>query len=169
MSTQVSGAGYSINSYGKASLSYLALKDMLGDEVFKKALHHYMDTWNGKHPIPWDYFYAMSAGAGQNLNWFFQNWFFTNHYIDLKIDAVQKQVGYYTLTVQNTGGFAVPFDIKIVYGDGKSATLHESPAIWQKNQKEQIFKISTKKSIQSIKVDGGIFMDYTPLDNIWNG
>ncbi len=31
MSTQVSGAGYGKNSYGKASLSYLALKDLLGD------------------------------------------------------------------------------------------------------------------------------------------
>ena len=56
MSTQVSDAGYGNNSYGKASLIYLALKDMLGDDLFKKALHHYMDNWNGKHPIPWDYF-----------------------------------------------------------------------------------------------------------------
>lgn len=52
MSTQVSGAGYGNNSYGKASLSYLALKDMLGDALFKKALHFYMNAWNGKHPIP---------------------------------------------------------------------------------------------------------------------
>ncbi|MEG0850166.1 MAG: M1 family metallopeptidase, partial [Flavobacterium sp.] len=35
MSTQVSGAGYGNNSYGKASLSYLALKDLLGDDLFK--------------------------------------------------------------------------------------------------------------------------------------
>jgi hypothetical protein len=32
------------NAYGKPSLSYLALKDMLGDKLFKKALHHYMNT-----------------------------------------------------------------------------------------------------------------------------
>ena len=36
-------AGYGNNSYGKASLSYFALKDMLGDQLFKKALHTYMD------------------------------------------------------------------------------------------------------------------------------
>ncbi len=40
MSSQVSGAGYGNNSYGKASLSYLALKDMLGDDLFKKAFMH---------------------------------------------------------------------------------------------------------------------------------
>jgi len=169
MSTQVSGAGYGNNSYGKASLSYLALKDMLGDATFKKALHHYMDEWHGKHPIPWDYFNAMSTGSGQNLNWFFNNWFFTNNYIDLKIDTVQREKDFYTVKVKNVGGFAIPFDIKIIYADGQIAMLHETPAIWEKNSKEQLFKISSKKIIKSVEVDGGIFMDYTPDDNIWKG
>ena len=167
MSTQVSGVGYGNNSYGKASLSYLALKDMLGDELFKKALHHYMDTWHGKHPIPWDYFYAMNAGAGQDLNWFFNNWFFTNNYIDLKIDQVKKQSGAYMVSIKNVGGFAIPFDVKVIYEDGNTSLQHQTPAFWQKNQQTQMLKISTAKNIQSIELDGGIFMDYTPKDNIW--
>ena len=40
MSSQLSGAGYGNNSYGKASLSYLALKDLLGDDLLKKRLTH---------------------------------------------------------------------------------------------------------------------------------
>jgi aminopeptidase N len=90
MSTQVSGAGYGNNSYVKASLSYLALKDYLGDDLFKKALHHYMNNWNGKHPVPWDYFNSMNTGSGKNLNWFFHNWFYTNNYIDLKVGKFHK-------------------------------------------------------------------------------
>jgi hypothetical protein len=168
MSTQVSGAGYGNNSYGKASLSYLALKDMLGDATFKKALHYYMSNWNGKHPIPWDYFNSMSTGSGQNLNWFFNNWFFTNNYIDLKIDNVKKGNGTYDVLVRNVGGFAIPFDTKIIFEDGSTASMHETPATWQKNEKEQVLKISTKKEIKSIELDGGIFMDYTPKDNWWN-
>ena len=168
MSTQVSGAGYGNNSYGKASLSYLALKDLLGDATFKKALHYYMSEWNGKHPIPWDYFNSMSTGSGQNLNWFFNNWFFTNNYIDLKIDNVKKGNGTYDVSVQNVGGFAIPFDVKIIYEDGSTASMHETPATWQKNEKEQLLKISTKKDIKSIELDGGIFMDYTPKDNWWS-
>lgn len=167
MSTQVSGAGYGNNSYGKASLSYLALKDLLGDRLFKKALHHYMDAWHGKHPIPWDYFNAMNAGSGQNLNWFFNNWFFSNHYIDLKIDQVKKQNGFYNVAVKNPGGFAIPFDVKVVDEDGTTTTIHQSPAIWKKNQEGALIKIPTTKNISSVELDGGIFMDYTPLDNKW--
>ena len=69
MSSQLSGVGYGNNSYGKASLSYLALKDMLGDELFKKALHNYMEDWNGKHPIPWDYFYRHEYPAYLSRIW----------------------------------------------------------------------------------------------------
>jgi aminopeptidase N len=167
MSTQVSGLGYGNNSYGKASLSYLALKDLLGDTLFKKALHHYMDAWNGKHPVPWDYFNSMSAGSGKNLNWFFKNWFFTNNYIDLKIDNVKKQPGFYTFNVKNIGGFAIPFDVKITYEDGTTSLEHQTPAFWQKEQKENVIKLSTDKHIKSIELDGGIFMDYTPEDNVW--
>ncbi|MFC6222797.1 M1 family metallopeptidase [Hymenobacter artigasi] len=151
-------AGYGNNAYGKPSLSYLALKDMLGDALFKKALHEYMDRWHGKHPIPWDYFNSMSSASGQDLSWFFNNWFFTNNYIDLAVTASGS-----TVTVQNIGGFAVPFDVNVEYTDGTKETLHQSPAVWQANQKQAT--ITVKKPVKSVKLDGGIFMDANEKDN----
>ncbi|TCD10849.1 M1 family peptidase [Pedobacter frigidisoli] len=167
MSDQVSGAGYGNNSYGKASLSYLALKDMLGDALFKMALHNYMNTWNGKHPIPWDYFNSMNTGAGQNLNWFFQNWFFTNNYLDLAISKPQISSGKATFVIKNIGGFAIPFDILVTDTDGKTETIHKTPAVWKVNQKEITMTINTNRKIKSIALDNGIYVDATPKDNVY--
>lgn len=167
MSDQVSGAGYGNNSYGKASLSYLALKDMLGDELFKKALHTYMSNWNGKHPIPWDYFNSMNAGSGQNLNWFFQNWFFTNNYLDLAITKVSSAAGKASVAIKNVGGFAIPFDVVVTYTDGKTDTIHKTPAVWKANQKEVSVTFKASKKIKSVSLDNGIYMDATPSDNVW--
>ncbi|WP_316805974.1 M1 family metallopeptidase [Pedobacter agri] len=167
MSDQVSGAGYGNNSYGKASLSYLALKDMLGDDLFKKALHHYMNTWNGKHPIPWDYFNSMNTGSGQNLNWFFQNWFFTNNYLDLAITKPQITSGKATFVINNVGGFAIPFDILVTDTEGKTETIHKTPAVWKVNQKEFTMTINTNRKIKSIALDNGIYVDATPSDNVY--
>jgi len=167
MSDQVSGVGYGNNSYGKASLSYLALKDMLGDDLFKKALHNYMSNWNGKHPIPWDYFNSMNSGAGQDLNWFFQNWFFTNNYIDLALTKVSLSAGKAVFVIKNEGGFAIPFDIKVTDSEGKTETIHKTPAVWKVNQKEVTMTINTNRKIKSIALDGGIYMDATPADNIY--
>lgn len=161
--------GYAHNAYGKASLSYLALRDLLGDELFKKALHVYMANWHGKHPIPWDYFNSMNSGSGKNLNWFFYNWFFTNDYIDISLQAVVKEAGGYVFSIQNIGGYAIPFDIKLTYADGATQTIHETPAVWEHNQKQVFFHITTKKVIKSAVLDNGIFMDADMSNNSWTG
>ncbi|SEO13063.1 hypothetical protein SAMN05192574_105417 [Mucilaginibacter gossypiicola] len=160
--------GYGNNSYGKPSLSYFALKDMLGDELFKKALHGYMDRWHGKHPIPWDYFNSMSNITGKNLDWFFNNWFFTNYYIDLSLKSVTKSAGGYTAAIKNVGGFVVPFDVKVTYADGSAESFHQTPAVWEKNQKQISVDIKTTKSIKSVTLNGGIFMDADESNNTWN-
>jgi len=157
--------GYGNNSYGKPSLSYFALKDMLGDNLFKKALHGYMDRWHGKHPIPWDYFNCMSNISGSNLNWFFNNWFFSNYYIDLNLQKVGKAKDGYVADIKNVGGYAIPFDVKIIYADGTTETKHQSPAVWEKNQKQISVGIKTAKAIKSVTLDGGIFVDATEGNN----
>jgi len=167
MSTQVSDAGYGNNAYGKPSLAYLALKDMLGDEMFGKALRTYMSRWNGKHPIPWDFFYSINDATKQNLNWFWNSWFFSNNYIDLAISKVTIKGKNYTVSVKNTGGFAVPFDIKVTFADGKEQLLHQTPLAWKNNRKETFFEVNVNAPVQSITLDGGIFMDASPADNVW--
>lgn len=155
------------NEYGKASLSYLALKDLLGDDLFKKALHTYMDNWHGKHPIPWDYFNSMSSGSGRNLSWFFNNWFFTNGYDDLALKNVIKTPGGYKVDVQNVGGFAIPFDVNVTYADGSTESFHQTPAVWEKNQKNTSVAIKTTRSIKSAELDNGIYMDADLSNNKW--
>jgi hypothetical protein len=161
--------GYGNNAYGKPSLSYLALKDMLGDVLFKKALHGYMDRWHGKHPIPWDYFNSMSNVSGRNLTWFFNNWFFTHYYNDLAIKSGVTGKDGYTLTVANIGGFAIPFDVVITYTDGTTKTIHKTPAVWEANQKQTLVTFTSErgKSLKSVTLDNGIYMDANTSDNTW--
>ncbi|MGI4824305.1 MAG: M1 family metallopeptidase [Janthinobacterium lividum] len=152
-------AGYGNNSYGKASLSYLALQDMLGEELFKKSLHTYMDRWHGKHPIPWDYFNSMTSASGQDLNWFFHNWFFTNGYIDLALTSANKTAQGTVVTLKNIGGFAVPVNLKVSYADGSSETLHRTPEIWRTNQQQATITLPPAKAVQSVELVNGLFMD----------
>ncbi len=163
----LNGAALGNNEYGKASLGYLAVKDLLGDVVFKKCLHEYMNRWNGKHPTPWDFFYSFNDAAGKNLNWFWHNWFFTNGFIDLAVDKVTKAKKGYTINLKNIGGFVAPVDVMVEYTDGSKETLHQTPELWFTNQNEAIIKIATKKVIKSIKLNGGIFMDADISNNTW--
>jgi hypothetical protein len=163
----LNGAGYGNNAYGKPSLGYLAMKDLLGDELFRKCLHEYMSRWHGKHPIPWDFFFTFNDASGRNLNWFWNNWYFSNYYIDLAIQHINKTDVGYQLTIVNIGGFAAPFDVQVKYQDGTSERMHETPAFWQSDQKTGIVNIKTNKPLQSIVLDGGIFMDADESNNEW--
>ena len=165
MSSQLTGIGYGSNAYIKPAFAYLSLKAMLGDQLFKETLHYYMNSWAGKHPTPWDFFYSFNAGSGQNLNWFWNNWFFSNNYIDLKINSAAVSGKNLNLSVENVGGFAIPFEVEITYQDGKLSKKQITPEIW-KNSKLYQTSIEINQNVKSLKIDGGIFMDYTPNDNV---
>jgi hypothetical protein len=155
------------NEYGKPSLGYLALKDMLGDNLFKKCLHDFMNKWQSKHPIPWDMFYTFNHASGQDLNWFWNNWFFSNHYIDLKLEQVKQTKRGCEIVIKNVGGIATPFDVVITYEDGALDTLHQTPLIWKPNLKRAIVKTSANKKIKEVYLEGRIFMDSDLNNNKW--
>ncbi|MFL5611746.1 MAG: M1 family metallopeptidase [Gemmatimonadaceae bacterium] len=163
----LTGFAYGNNAYGKAALAYLALKDLLGDAEFGRALHAYMDRWHGKHPIPWDFFYTFNNITGRNLNWFWNPWFFSNDYIDLAVRSVEKKGNGYTVVIDNIGGMLAPVDVHLGFADGTTQVVHETPAIWAANQRQATLAIPTSKTIQSLTLDGGIWMDADTTNNRW--
>lgn len=158
---------YRHNAYGKPSLAYLALKDLLGDELFKKSLHAYMDRWNGKHPIPWDFFYTFNNVSGRSLNWFWNNWFFSRNYIDISIDTVHKNASGYVVAIDNIGGFAIPFDLYLEFEDGSKQIIHQTPQVWFANEKKASIAIKTYKKLRSLRIDGNLFLDSDLRNNSW--
>jgi hypothetical protein len=163
----LSGGAYGDNAYGKPALGYLALKDMLGDAAFGKALHGFMDRWHGRHPIPWDFFNSVNDITGQNLNWYWNSWYFSNNYIDLAIGGVEKSGNGYSVVLNNIGGMPVPVDLEAHYGDGSNEVVHETAAIWAGDQRRATVTIPTGKSLQSLNLNGGIWVDADSTNNRW--
>ena len=124
-----------------------------------------MHRWNGKHPIPWDFFNTFNDVSGKNLDWFWNNWFFGTGYIDLALENVKPSTGGYAITIKNIGGFFAPVDMIITYTDGARETKHLSPAIWEKDPQQAMISVRTKGKIQSVQLDGGIFVDANANDN----
>ena len=156
------------DGYDKAAVAYLALKELMGDEAFGEALHEFITRWNGKRPLPWDMFATFNDVSDEDLNWFFKNWFFSQNYIDLAVGEVEQVDGGYTVQVINTGGFAMPFDVKVEFADGTQQILHQNPGIWKDSAESITLKIESDKELRSVTLDGGIFVDNTPGDNTWS-
>ncbi|MBA9076403.1 M1 family metallopeptidase [Rufibacter quisquiliarum] len=167
LSTQQSGTAFFLNSYPKPAFGYLYVKDLLGDELFTKALHHYIQTWNGKHPLPWDFFNAMNAGAGKNLNWFWQRWFFDNGMPDLAIAHVQQQNGNYQVTVEAVGSKPVPVDLVVTYADNSTTTHHKTIAVWETGAKTTQVDFKALKPVKKLEIKHSHVSDADRSNNVY--
>jgi hypothetical protein len=96
-------AAYLSNSYGKGGLCYYVLQDLLGDELYFRSLHQYIDDWHGKHPVPYDFFYSFNNASGKSLDWFWDKWFFGWSYPDLSIKKVVGSGAGTKFTIENKG------------------------------------------------------------------
>ena len=153
------------NEYGKAALGYLAMKDMLGDSLFRRCLQGYMARWNGKHPTPWDFFFTFNNVSGRNLNWFWKAWYFEPNYIDLAVKAQKRTKTGYAIPLANLGGMPAPADLTATYADGSQQVLHIGPSTWEKNLREATVTLATKKVLKSVSLEGGIWMDADESNN----
>ncbi|OON65792.1 M1 family metallopeptidase [Hymenobacter sp. CRA2] len=169
LSTQQTGTAFFLNSYPKPAFGYLYVKDLLGDELFTKALHTYIQNWHGKHPMPYDFFNSMNAGAGRNLNWFWQRWFFDGGYPDLSIQSVTKQGAGYDVTVEAKGTKPVPVDLTITYADGSTQQAHRNIGVWETGARTVTVNLPGDKAVKQVKLGSTLVPDSYTRDNVWEG
>lgn len=165
LTTELKGSGSFTNSYPKPGLGYLFIKDYLGEELFTKALHHYISLWNGKHPIPYDFFYSMNAGSGKNLDWFWKRWFFDDGVIDLAIRAVDKTENGYAIQIENKSQKPLPIDLTITYKDGSTSTVHHTIGVWESGNTHFNSLLITKKQIAKVVMGSSHVPDKNRADN----
>jgi hypothetical protein len=167
LSTLLSGQAYFLNSYPKPAFGYLYIKDLLGDSLFTRALHFYIGQWNGKHPLPLDFFNSINQGAGRNLNWFWKRWFYENGFPDLAITSVEKKLKSYAITITMKGSKPVPVDINITFADLSTQSVHKAIDVWEKGNSTYEITIPTSKRITRITLGSFYVPDANHSDNVY--
>jgi hypothetical protein len=151
----------------KPALGYLYVKEMLGDQLFKKALNYYIDQWTGRHPTPFDFFACMNAGAGKDLNWFWYNWFFTKDMPDLAIGRIHHAQKKYTVTISKVGNSIVPVHLNIIYSDGTKEALSRTIACWASGNRSIQLTFVARKTVRQLVLGAPFDADADKRNNTW--
>lgn len=168
LTPQLAGTSFLTNSYPKPGLGYMYVRDMLGDALFTKALHYYIEQWHGKHPMPYDFFNCMNTGAGMNLNWFWKNWFFDNGAPDQAISKVTvKNKKEYQVIITNVGTKMVPVDITVHYINGTTKKIHRDVSCWKNGNKTVAIDFIADKTVLKIDLGGLYDADINKKDNTY--
>lgn len=167
----LSGTPYRNASYRKPGLAYYYLRSALGKEKFDKAFHEYMARWNGKHPIPYDFFFTFNEVTGENLNWYWKPWFFEKGYPDLAVKNVVQDDDSIKILVEKEGKIPVPVYLKIT-GNNSEKEINKSVEVWKKGEKEIWITENINFKYESVKLGNSKIPDvdksnnfYKPQDN----
>ncbi len=142
---------YNYVCYDKPLSFFLVLQDFLGKDVFKNTLQEFMNRWNGKHPVPYDFFYTFENVTGKNLEWLIKPWFFQYGYVDLSIKDVTTR-NWYEINIEKKGLLPAHIGLVINYSDDSCDTLNYKASVWMKG--ENIFKVTIplNKKIRKLEI-----------------
>ena len=158
---------YHHNSYVKPAAFLMILNDYLGQEQFLKAVHEYMRRWQGKHPMPYDFFFTLMDVTGQNLDWLIRPWFFKYGYYDLAIKNVRVQPRETIVTVENKGTYPAPVYLKASFTDGTEAESSLKADVWRDGVREVVIKLKNHGPPAKLELIDKTLIDADVSNNIW--
>lgn len=117
--------GYS-NVYHKTATMLYNLQYVLGDELFQKAMQHYVAQWKFCHPYFEDFRASIIQYTHQDLNWFFDEWLETTKHIDYGIVSYKKgkTKNEYTIKLKRYGEMQMPVDLAVTSKSGQVYHFH---------------------------------------------
>ncbi len=150
---------YNYIYYDKPLSFFLVLQNFLGHQVFINALKEFMQSWNGKHPTPYDLFFTFERITGKNLDWLIRPWFFEYGYVDLAINKVTRKNEGYEIEIEKKGLLPAHFGLKLFYADSTTDSFEYNAEVWMKY--ENIYKvfIASRKKIEAVEIEDNTLRD----------
>jgi aminopeptidase N len=164
-SVELTGSAYRRASYDRPAVAYALLREYLGEEVFGKALRQYIERWNGKHPLPYDFFFTFNEVAGEDLWWFWRPWFHDFGFPDLSLKDVHSEGDSTLIVVEKTGTMPVPIALTVTYENGTKETLRRSMGVWKSG--ETTVKFKTRGKPVKVDLGGEDIPDANKENNTW--
>ncbi len=162
----LTGASYRTASYRRPGAAFDFLRGFLGDKLFKEALIEFMTRWSGKHPTPYDFFFAFNEVVGEDLSWYWKPWFFENKYPDLSIENVEQKAGRIKCRINNLGGLPLPVILKARYNDGTEEIIFDkTSSVWKNSGSVIDFNFPTQKKVTKMELGTSQIPDTNPSNN----
>jgi hypothetical protein len=158
---------YRNSAYNRPSMAYDFLRKTLGDKLFLKAMQTYIQRWNGKHPIPTDFYFTFNEVVGKDLGWYWKPWFYEFDYPDLAIEKVIQKKNYIIVEVINKGRLPLPVNLQIMYNNEVGKEINKNADIWSMGKNKIKIKIKGVKNFDAVILGKDSVPDVNKVDNVY--
>jgi hypothetical protein len=161
-------SSYGVASYYKPATVMVALRAVLGADVFDKAYKEYVRRWAYKHPKPYDLFNTFENVSGRDLSWFWRTWFFETWKLDQALDTVTTVGDSVQVVLSNEGKAPMPVRLSITRVDGRVERLSLPAESWLHGERRQTVRIAREPAVKSVELDGEKdFPDLDRTNQVW--
>ncbi len=154
--------------YDKTAQVLAALRGVLGEDVFHRALREYGHRWVGRHPYPADFFNTFSDVSGRDLSWFWQSWFDEAWPLDQAIASVRQDGDSVTIGVEDHGLAPMPVRLAITRTGGAVERVELPVDVWLHGARTAPVRVAANPAITRVEIDPDqAFPDLNRDNNVW--
>lgn len=117
-------------AYTKPAVVLGALREVVGDEAFRRAFREFFREWRFRHPRPWDFFHTVERVHGEDLDWFWRPLFFETTVLDHAVESVRYDDGQSVVRLEDLGGVILPTPVRFTMEDGNEIDARVPPEAW---------------------------------------
>jgi aminopeptidase N len=159
---------YFIMYYDKTAQVLAALRAILGESTFHRALREYGRRWVDKHPTPFDFFNTFDEVAGRDLSWFWRTWFYEPWSLDQALGPVTADGDSLAITVEDRGLAPMPVRLAVTRADGSVQRLELPVEIWLSGARRHVVQVARQPEVERIEIDPeGAFPDLDRGNQVW--
>ena len=134
-----SNSSYGLNSYARPAATLHHMRNLLGGQVFDRAMRRFFQTWRFRHPSTADFKEIILDETGADITWFLEQAFHTDRTLDYRIRRARSRE-----TKDPQGGFWEEDGQKTLFGvadrhpmeDGEEATAEDAGNEDQEDENE---------------------------------
>jgi hypothetical protein len=162
------GPAYGVASYPKPSSVLIALRGVLGEDLFMEAHHELFERWAYKHPYPWDIFNTIEDVTGRELDWFWRAWYYETWVLDQSIAEVNRTGNSTEIVIEDLGKVPMPVQLEITYSNGTTTRELVEVDHWLDGHRTKVLTVPSRSGVTRVEIDPDThFPDINRSNNVW--
>jgi hypothetical protein len=145
--------GFGVAGYYKPASVLVGLREVLGREVFERAMRDYGRRWMGKHPTPYDFWNTVEDVSGRELDWFWKTWFYETWRLDQAIEEVVTEGDSTRIVIARREKAIMPVVLAITREGGTVDSLTVPVESWFDGRDEHVVSVAAAPKVTRVELD----------------
>jgi Peptidase family M1 domain len=160
---------YVIAAYEKPVAIFRALRGVVGDSAFRRAIATHGVEWRNRHPTPYDLWNAFENASDRQLDWFWRTWFYETWTMDLAIAGGRAVGDSLEIEIERRQTAPMPAVLRVVREGDREDRVVVPADVWLSGATRHTVRVPLSPRVVGVELDpDNAFPDLVRENNRWS-